>query len=102
MVLRIPPTLEQAATVHAQHIVARDISAIPQDCVSDVLQTPPDLYTQLGRGQFARYAILGCARIGLQYVVKIRYFGSTTVTLHHRFGEHDGRWLVLESEVAQL
>ena len=47
---------------------------------------------------FERYAVLGHARIGLQHVFKIRYVGTPTMTLHHRLGPVDGRWLVLESE----
>jgi hypothetical protein len=46
---------------------------------------------------FARYAVLGHARIGVQHVFKIRYFGATTVTVHHRFGAVKGQWRVLES-----
>jgi hypothetical protein len=49
-------------------------------------------------GTFARYAVLGHARIGLQHIFKIRYFGATTVTVHHRFGTVEGQWRVLESE----
>ena len=95
-----PPTVpvEQAAEAHARHIVARDRVAVHQDCAVQVLQEPPDLYAQLGVATLARYAVLGHARIGLQHVFKIRYFGTTTVTLHHRFGAVEGRWLVLESE----
>lgn len=90
--------VEQAAEAHAHHIVAGDRAAVHQDCAVQVLQEPPDLYAQLHAGTFERYAVLGHARIGLQHVFKIRYFGTTTVTLHHRFGTVDGRWLVLESE----
>jgi hypothetical protein len=46
---------------------------------------------------FARYAVLGHARIGVQHVFKIRYFGAITVTVHHRFGAVEGQWRVLES-----
>ena len=67
--------VEQAAEAHARHIVAGDRVALYQDC-----------------------AVLGHARIGLQHVFKIRYVGTPTVTLHHRLGAVDGRWLVLESE----
>ena len=90
--------VEPAAEAHARHIVAGDRAAADQDCAGHVLQAPPDLYVQLAAGTFERYAVLGHARIGLQHVFKIRYFGTTTVTLHHRFGTIDGQWLVLESE----
>ena len=90
--------VEQAAEAHARHIVAGDSAAVDQDCAVQVLQEPPDLYAQLAAGAFARYAVLGHARIGLQHVFKIRYFGTTAITLHHRLGAVDGRWLVLESE----
>jgi len=94
-----PPTLpvEQAAEAHAQHIVQGDRAAMQQDCIAQVRHEPPDLYTQLGAGTFARYAMLGHARIGVQHVFKIRYFGATTVTVHHRFGAVEGQWRVLES-----
>ena len=62
-----------------------------------VRQEPPELYVQLGTTTFARYAVLGHARIGVQHVFKIRYFGATTVTVHHRFGAVEGQWRVLES-----
>jgi hypothetical protein len=93
------PTLpvEQAAEAHAQHIVLGDSAAMHQDCITQVQQEPPDLYTQLGTTTFARYAVLGHARIGLQHIFKIRYFGATTVTIHHRFGAVEGQWRVLES-----
>src|SRR5262245_33963924 len=90
--------VEQAAEAHACHIVAGDKSAVLQDCAAQGLQEPPDLYAQLGAVTFGHYAMLGHARIGLQHVFKIRYVGPTTVTLHHRFGVVEGRWLVLESE----
>ena len=93
------PTLpvEQAAEAHAQHIVLGDSAAMHQDCITQARQEPPDLYAQLGAGTFARYAVLGHARIGVQHVFKIRYFGATTVTVHHRFGAVEGQWRVLES-----
>ena len=94
------PTLpvEQAAEAHAQHIVRGDSAAMHQDCSAQVRQEPPDLYDQLGTATFERFAVLGHARIGLQHVFKIRYFGATTMTLHHRFGAVEGQWRVLESE----
>jgi len=93
------PTLpvEQAAEAHAQHIVQGDSTAMSQDCIPQVRQEPPDLYAQLGTTTFARYTVLGHARIGLQHVFKIRYFGATTVTVHHRLGAVKGQWRVLES-----
>ncbi len=90
--------VEQAAAAHAQHIVAGDRAAILEDCAPNVLQTPEDLYEQLCAARFERYAIVGHAKIGFQHVFKIRYFGPTVYTLHHRLGERDGKWLVLESE----
>jgi hypothetical protein len=91
-------TVEQAAQVHAQQIVAGDRMALQQDCVVPVRQEPPDLYAQLDAMTFERYAVLGHAKIGFQHVFKIRYFGAGIVTLHHRFGAVDGQWRVLESE----
>jgi hypothetical protein len=95
-----PPTLpvKQAAEAHAQHIMLGDSAAMHQDCIAQVRQEPPDLYAQLGTTTFARYAVLGHARIGLQHIFRIRYFGTTTVTLHHRLGTVEGQWRVLESE----
>jgi len=95
-----PPTLpvEQAAEAHAQHIVLGDSAALHQDCIAQVRQEPPDLYTQLRAATFARYAVLGHAKIGFQHIFKIRYFGAPTVTLHHRLGAVEGQWRVLESE----
>lgn len=90
--------VEQAAVLHAQHIVSGDLAAMQQDCVPNVLQTPADLYAQLAAVAFERYAILGHAKIGFQHVFKIRYFGPTVMTLHHRLGGQGGRWVVLESE----
>ena len=95
-----PPTLpvEQAAEAHAQHVVLGDSAVLHQDCIAQVRQEPPDLYIQLRAATFARYAVLGHAKIGFQHVFKIRYFGATTVTLHHRLGAVEGQWRVLESE----
>ena len=90
-------TVEQAAEAHAQHIVLGDSAAMHQDCITQVRQEPPGLYAQLGATTFARYTVLGHARIGLQHVFKIRYFGTTTVTVHHRLGAVEGQWRVLES-----
>jgi len=94
-----PPTLpvEQAAEAHAQHIMRGDSVAMSQDCITQVRQEPPDLYAQLGTTTFARYAVLGHAKIGFHHIFKIRYFGATTVTVHHRFGAVEGQWCVLES-----
>ena len=93
-----PPPVERVAEAHAQHIVAGDGVAIEQDCVPDVLQIPEELYAQLRVARFERYAIVGHAKIGRQHVFKVRYFGPTVMTLHHRLGSKDGRWAVLESE----
>jgi len=90
--------VEQAAEAHAQHIVLGTRVALPQDCIAPVRQEPPDLYAQLATMTFECYAVLGHARIGLQHVFKIRYFGATIVTVHHRFGAVAGQWRVLESE----
>ena len=90
--------VEQAAEAHARHIVAGDRVALHQDCAVQVLQEPPDLYAQMGAVTFERYAVLGHARIGFHHIFKIRYFGATTVTLHHRLGAVEGQWRVLESE----
>ena len=98
MTLPLTPSVEQAAEAHAQHIVRGDSAAMSQDCIAQVRQEPPELYAQLRAATFERYAVLGHARIGLQHVFKIRYFGATTVTLHHRFGAVEGQWRVLESE----
>jgi len=59
-------------------------------CIAQVRQEPPDLYAQLRAATFARYAVLGHAKIGFHHVFKIRYFGATTVTLHHRLGRCGG------------
>ena len=98
--MTVLPTLpvEQAAEAHARRIVLGERAAMHQDCIAPVRQEPPDLYAQLGAATFERYAVLGHARIGLQHVFKIRYFGATTVTLHHRLGTVEGQWRVLESE----
>ena len=93
-----PAAVEQAAEAHAQHIVAGDTAAIRRDCAPNLLQEPEDLYAQLQAATFERYAILGHAKIGFHHVFKIRYFGPIVITLHQRFGEVDGIWLVLESE----
>jgi hypothetical protein len=93
-----PLSVEQAAEAHAQHIVLGDGAAMHQDCIAQVRQEPPDLYAQLRTAMFERYAVLGHAKIGFQHVFKIRYFGATTVTVHHRFGTVEGQWRVLESE----
>ena len=90
--------VEQAAAAHAQHILAADMGAIQRDCSAQVLQEPADLYQQLVTATFERYTILGHAKIGWHHVLKIRYFGATTATVHHRFGAVDGTWVVLESE----
>jgi hypothetical protein len=90
--------VEQAAEVHAQQIVRGAGAALAQDGIAPARQEPPDLYAQLATMAFERYAVLGHARIGLQHVFKIRYFGATIVTLHHRFGAVAGQWRVLESE----
>jgi hypothetical protein len=100
MAAQVEPTtaVEQVAQAHARHIVGGNMVAIMQDCVPHVLQTPADLYTQLAASTFERYAILGHAKIGFQHVFKVRYFGPTVMTLHHRLGDQNGTWLVLESE----
>ena len=90
--------VEQAAAAHAQHIVRGDSAAMHLDCIAQVRQEPPDLYAQLRAATFARFAVLGHARIGFQHIFRIRYFGATTVTVHHRLGAVEGQWRVLESE----
>ena len=98
--MTVPPTLpvEPAAEAHAQQIVLGARAALPQDGSAPAHQEPSDLYAQLATLTFERYAVLGHARIGLQHIFRIRYFGATIVTLHHRFGLVAGQWRVLESE----
>lgn len=96
----VPPSMpvEEAAEAHAQHIVAGDMAAITRDCTPNMLQTPADVYAQLNAAGLERYVIVGHAKIGRQHVFKIRYVGTTVMTLHHRLGDASGAWLVLESE----
>ena len=93
--------LNEAVEAHARAIVAGDTSAAEAAVAARALEGyRTAIAGALAQGPFDRFAVVARARIGPQYVVKVRLSGARGSALTQvRWGAaEDGRWLIAELE----
>lgn len=97
-----PPEPEAAVREHARRVAGGDVRA-REDLAPEAAIEPIDLLEQLLAERLGRFELVAHARIGAHHVFKIRYVGSRTVVVQARWAQAaDGRWRVLDAEVARV
>ena len=98
----IPPELEASVEAHAQHLKMRDFRALERDLAPANREIGIAVYTALSVDEFLSHRIVAFATLGNHRVVKLRLEGSAAAAvLQLRWGNLDGRWRVLETEVVR-
>jgi hypothetical protein len=96
----LPEALESALAVHRASIRAEDLLALEQQVAPGARERVLSLYHQLHRGAGAEVSVVGCARIGRHWAVKLRVrVDSGSAVLLTRWVEDAGAWQVTEVEV---
>lgn len=95
------PELAEAIAAHARAVLASDGGAAESYVTPAALEAYRRAMNEAGRpGPFDRYAAPGLARLGTQYISKVRFSGARGSALMQirwaRDGE--GRWLIAEAE----
>jgi hypothetical protein len=86
---------------HGRALVAGDVAALRADVASQAPREVAALYGGLP-GPFARIAVVGCARIGAQRMVKLRLDGAQgPVILQERWVPSDAGWRVAAVEATR-
>ncbi len=96
-----PPELLDAIAAHARAVLADDSEAAERHVVRAALDAYRIAFAEAARlGPFERYAAPGLARLGTQYISKVRFEAASSGALMQirwtRDG--DGRWLIAEAE----
>jgi hypothetical protein len=99
------PELLEAIAAHARAVVARDV-AVAEGCVSPAaLEAYRLAIGDAARvGPFDEYTTPGLARLGTQYISKVRFNGAQgSALMQIRWArEGDGRWQIAEAEYFPL
>jgi hypothetical protein len=95
------PELTEAIAAHARAVLAGDNDAAESHVTPTALEAYRLAMNEAGRlGPFDRHAAPGLARLGTQYISKVRFSGARGSALMQirwaRDGE--GRWLIAEAE----
>lgn len=93
------PELDQAIAVHARAICAGDLGSAEAFVASDALANHREVFAARGSSP-ADFTELGRARIGFQYMSKMRFtFGERRLPMLVRWRrERDGKWRIAEIE----
>lgn len=94
------PELDERIAEHARVLIASD------DRAAEAMVTPAGLATwrvvapAIGASRpLDRYELLACAKIGMQFMAKIRFSGTSgALTLLIRWKHADGKWMIAEVE----
>ena len=94
------PELDERIAQHARVLIASD------DRAAEAMVTPAGLVTWravaaaiTARRPLEGYELLACAKIGMQFMAKIRFSGASgTLTLLIRWKQTDGKWMIAEAE----
>ncbi len=95
------PELVEAIAAHARAVLAGDVSAAENHIAPAALETYRAAMNEAMRqGPFDRHAALGLARLGSQYISKVRMLGARGSALMQIRWTRDGerRWIVAEAE----
>jgi len=95
-----PPGLEAALESHAMLIRERDLAGIEAD-LAPTCGESPEVYRSLPEEGLGDHKVVALARIGAQWVVKLRFHGQPDALLQLRWAFQDGRWRVLEAELVR-
>jgi hypothetical protein len=95
-----PPGLEAAIESHARRARERDPAGIRTD-LAPACEESLKVYRSLPGGDLGDHEVVALARIGAQWVVKLRFLGQPGALLQLRWAFQDGRWLVLEAELVR-
>jgi hypothetical protein len=95
------PELAEAIAAHARAVLANDSDAAESHVTPAALEAYRLTMNEANRvGPFDRHAAPGLARLGTQYISKVRFSGARGSALMQirwaRDGE--GRWLIAEAE----
>ena len=91
-----PPGLEAVLESHAMLIRERDLAGIQAD-LAPASGESLEVYRSLPEGGLGDHEIVALARIGAQWVVKLRFRGHPAL-LQLRWAFQDGRWRIVEAE----
>jgi hypothetical protein len=97
-----PPELLEAIAAHARAVLAGDIETAERYVVPGALGTYRTAFAEAARlGPFDAYAAPGLARLGTQYISKIRFesaCSSALMQVRWTCDKDGARWLVAEAE----
>lgn len=95
------PELEQAVEAHARAIAAGDLAAAEKFVAEPAREGHRNAFANAAELRaLDRFEILARAKIGFQYMIKVRWFGARgPLTWQNRWSE-DGRggWTLIEAE----
>jgi hypothetical protein len=96
----LPEALEAALVAHGAAIRARDLSILENQIATTARPGVLPLYRQLERAPGGQISVVGCARLGRYWAVKLRCLvdGGSAVLLT-RWVEDAGTWQVTEAEI---
>lgn len=96
------PDLGEAIAAHARAVLMRDTGAAERCVAPAALEAYRMAIGEAARlGPFDRYAALGLARLGNQYISKVRFTAAGSSALMQIRWKRDGgesRWLIAEAE----
>jgi hypothetical protein len=96
-----PPELLDAIAAHARAVLAGDNAVAERHVAPAVLDAYRIAFGEAARlGPFERYTAPGLARLGTQYISKVRFeaAGSSALIQIRWTRDGDGRWLIAEAE----
>jgi hypothetical protein len=96
----VPDALEAALQAHRAAIFTGDLSMLEAHVVPETREALLPLYRHLQRAAGSEVTVIGCARIGRYWVVKLRCSvdGGAAVLLT-RWSDGNGAWRLVEAEV---
>jgi hypothetical protein len=95
------PELVEAIAAHARAVLAGDVSAAENHVAPSALEAYRAAMNEaMCQGPFDRHAALGLARLGSQYISKVRMLDARSSALMQIRWTRDGerRWIVAEAE----
>jgi hypothetical protein len=95
------PELAEAIAAHARTVLAGDTGAAEGHVAPAALEAyRPAMKEAMRQGPFDRHSTLGLARLGSQYISKVRFAGARGSALMQIRWARDGerRWVIAEAE----
>ncbi len=92
------PGLDERIAQHARAVVAGDLAAAESLVAPSGLDSWRAASATLKQVSPGRHELLACAKIGMQYIAKIRFHGAGAATLLIRWKNSGGKWVIAEAE----